>query len=126
MIAVLDKLTKSDQYLSTALSEEGLSGKVESLPINELIALAIRYNGHDNIGLESKQELVKRGKDNIQERIQIKKLLKETISKIDDLLKDKSNNKDDESTFKSELLIAVSIVDKLQLEWQKHDLRLNK
>ena len=102
---------------------------VEKISIQQLIDLAVD-SANDNIGLQTRQELIQRGKDSIPLRIQIKKACKQTITNLESVLKelDKginvNGNKDFLKSYKTKFLNLLSVVDRLQLEWQKHDLRL--
>lgn len=101
------------------------SGVLEVLSIQQLIDLSIDIP-EDQITLDVRYELIKRGMDNIQNRILIKKLCKSTKSRIEDLIKNSEEEKDKNSLkiYKNKFLNSVSIIDKLQLEWQKHDIRV--
>ena len=92
----------------------------EELSIQQLIDLAIDSDQNKKNELESKEELIKRGYDNIQARIVIKKSCKATISSLEALLKTivNGNNKEVAKEFKNKFLTSISILDKLQLEWQ--------
>ena len=102
---------------------------VEKISIQQLIDLAVD-SADDHIGLQTKQELIQRGKDSIPLRIQIKKACKQTIANLESVLKelDKginiNGNKNLLKSYKTKFLNLLSIVDRLQLEWQKYDLRL--
>ena len=84
----------------------------------------------DFIGLKCRHELLERGKDNIPTRIEIKKLCRETIHDLESAISDPEAeniyNKDSIKSLKTRFLNLLSILDKLQLEWQKHDINLNK
>ena len=101
---------------------------VEQISIQQLVDLSIDSLG-DKIGQETREELIKRGKDNIPVRIQIKKACKASITNIESLLKeiDEASNNDKSliRSYKTRFLNSLSVLDKLQLEWQKHDLGLN-
>ena len=102
---------------------------IEKLSVPELINLILDAD-NDLIAVKFRQELINRGKDNIQLRITIKKTCKTAISDLETLLKrfdsgsvaDKKNTK----LYKNKFLNTVSLLDKLQLEWQKHDLILKR
>ena len=100
----------------------------DQLSIQQLIDLAIDSHEDKFVEFESRQELLKRGKDNIQARIIIKKSCKNTIANFEGLLKKISTEKNSAviKDFKNKFLSSVSILDKLQLEWQRHDLGLIK
>lgn len=106
----MEILTKENSNLKFSIKE---------LSIQQLIDLVIG-SGSDHIGLELREEIITRGKDNIETRIAIKKCCKAAVLKFEDLLKNYNKN----SEYKNNLLNSVSLLDKLQLEWQKHDLRL--
>ncbi len=91
---------------------------IEKLSLNQLINLAIESH-EDKVGIESKLELIKRGTDNIEIRIQIKKLIKAIIANTQEQINTENNTE-----IKSKFLVSLSISDKLQLEWQKKDLIL--
>ena len=101
----------------------------EKLTIKELINLT--HNTDNGFAIiRSREELINRGKDNIQLRISIKKTCKAAISDMEILLKryDCESNTDKKTTklYKNKFLNIVSLSDKLQLEWQKHDLLLKR
>ena len=107
---------------------EGKDLKVaESLSIEQLVKYCFDFSNEIS-SIQFRDELVKRGKDNIQERISIKKLCKRSISEIEILLNTTNQTDKNESTkeLKNRFLSLISIVDRLQLEWQKHDLGLKK
>lgn len=101
----------------------------EKLTAQELIELALKP-GNDLTVTSSRQELITRGKDNIQLRIAIKKSCKTAISDLEMVLKrfDFENNTDKKTvkSYKNQFLNVISLLDKLQLEWQKHDLALKR
>ncbi|OGI19042.1 MAG: hypothetical protein A3B68_07510 [Candidatus Melainabacteria bacterium RIFCSPHIGHO2_02_FULL_34_12] len=83
--------------------------------------------GDDQTISQVKQEIISQGKDNIQTRIHIKKAIKMAIANLESLIKEaeKSNsNKNMAKSLKNRFLTLVSILDKTQLEWQKHDLAI--
>ncbi len=102
---------------------------VENLSIQELIELVLDTS-NNQIFTASRQELIGRGKDDIKTRILIKKTCKQAISDLEILLKRfESTNRLDEKNlkfYKTRLLNIVSLLDRLQLEWQKQDLVLKK
>lgn len=101
------------------------SFSVEQLSTQQLIDLAIDSNDNGHIEIASRKELIKRGKDNIQTRIQIKKYCKNAISGLEAVLnKNTAENKEVLKSSRNKLLTSVSVLDKLQLEWQKYDLGL--
>ena len=122
----------------TTLMEQTLNDKVltvsvntltEKLSIQELVDLALDTNNSFTI-ISSRQELINRGKDNIPLRITIKKACKKIINDLEVSLKrfDCENNIDKNAAkvFKTKFLNTLSLSDKLQLEWQKHDLFLQR
>lgn len=100
-----------------------------NLSTEQLIDLCISLTDSAS-EIRIKDELVNRGKNNIQQRIVIKKQLKKFISTNEGQLKDseieKNGNKEILKKQKNEFLTLVSIQDKLQIEWQKYDLGLKK
>ena len=99
------------------------------LSCNDLINLLVEESANGRIGTESRQELINRGKDDIKERISIKKLFKTKITDIETLLKkfnEEKNNKISASLLKNQFLTAISLLDRLQLEWQRYDISLKK
>lgn len=84
---------------------------LEKLSIQQLIDLTVS-SYEDVVGFNSRTELIKRGSDNIEIRIAIKKACKATIASYEDVVN------------KAKLLNSISTLDKLQLEWQKKDLVL--
>lgn len=100
----------------------------DQLSIEQLINLIIDSSNSDFILAQARQELVNRGKDNIQLRILIKKQCKSNIESLEALLKkidkESNRNKDIIKSFKQKFLSSISVLDRLQLEWQKHDLSL--
>lgn len=96
------------------LTEEKINNtnfSLEKLSIQQLIDLTVS-SYEDVIGFNSRTELIKRGSDNIEIRIAIKKACKATIASHENVVN------------KSKLLSSISVLDKLQLEWQKQDLVL--
>ena len=122
MTALMEYKTLNDRIL-----EYSTNIVFEELTVQELIELALN-NGSDLTRIRSRQELINRGKDNIQLRITIKKLCKIAISDLEVLLKrfDSENNADKKTAklYKNQFLNTISLLDKLQLEWQKYDLAL--
>lgn len=120
--------------LEEKIDMEIFKTKNENIPLVELscedlISLLVEESANGRIGTESRQELINRGKDNIQERITIKKLFKCKIADIEDLLRklnEGKNNKKLTSLLQNKFLTVISLVDKLQLEWQKHDISLKR
>ena len=99
---------------------------ISSLTIEELINQAIE-SGNESILVHSRQELVTRGKDDIHTRILIKKSSKASVSSIEALLKKadgENSNSEITKSLKKKFLTSISILDRLQLEWQKHDLSI--
>ena len=97
-----------------------------TLTIEQLINQAID-SGSESTLIQNRQELINRGKDNIPERIFIKKSCKASVLSIESLLKKAdSENSTSEITksLKKKFLISISILDRLQLEWQRHDLSI--
>lgn len=100
---------------------------LEQISHQQLIELAV--NSYDeSIGLQTRQELIKRGKDSIPNRIQIKKCGRSILENFEAVLKTLDTNSTNENTkaYKTRFLNLLSILDKLQLEWQRHDLGLSK
>ena len=99
---------------------------ISSLTVEELISQAIE-SGSEPVLVHSRQELVSRGKDDIPTRILIKKSCKASISSIESLLR-KADTENSTSaitkSLKKKFLTSISILDRLQLEWQKHDLSI--
>ena len=103
---------------------------VEQLSIQQLIDIAMDSE-NDNIRAHSKEELFKRGQDNIQSRITVKKACRATISGLEEIIKrfDTGKNNIDKNllkSYKGKFLTSISILDKLQLEWQRYDLMLKQ
>ena len=100
---------------------------VQQISLQQLIDL-VCDSPDSYIGSETKQELINRGRDNIQTRIQIKKTYKTKISSFESILEkaEKETRSDSETikTYKNKFLTLISILDRLQLEWQKYDLGL--
>ncbi|MBI3591097.1 MAG: hypothetical protein HY094_06975 [Candidatus Melainabacteria bacterium] len=100
---------------------------LEQISLQQLIDLALDTD-IAHIEQETKQELIKRGKDNIHIRIQIKKLCKAVIANLESVLNrigvDSKENKETIKSFKNKFLHSLSIMDRIQLEWQKYDLGL--
>lgn len=114
--------------LTSNLTNNG-NGKIvlDVLSVQELVDLAVEPQTQtDNSINELRSELINRGKNDIAARINIKKSCKKTISRFESLLNTISNennsNKEVIKTFKNRFLTSVSILDKIQLEWQKYDL----
>lgn len=102
--------------------------QVDKIPNLELVTIA-SDSASNFLGLRCRHELIERGKDNIPTRIEIKKFCRETIhdleSAISDVEAENIYNKDAIKSFKTRFLNLLSVLDKLQLEWQKHDIGLN-
>lgn len=99
---------------------------VENLSVQDLINQSIQ---DENINIVLKQELILRGRDDIQSRITIKKTFKNLINDLEFVLKTLDNNDDDKTTVKTQkkkFLNMISLLDRLQLEWQKYDLALKR
>lgn len=115
------KISTSEINLSS------LNSSASQLSLEQLITLVID-SGNNQGGLEYRQELINRGKDCIETRIVIKKSCKTAIAHLEAQIKQIpiENNKDKESVkaLKNKFLAFLSILDKLQLEWQKHDISL--
>lgn len=124
MTTLMEYKTLSDEVLVPA--ENFL---IEKLSIKELIDLALNTD-NDFTVVRSRQELISRGKDNIQTRITIKKTCKTAISDLEVLLKrfdcETNTDKATAKLYKNKFLNIVSLLDKLQLGWQKHDLFLQR
>ena len=103
---------------------------IDQLTVKQLVDLSVDSAEDHYIGLESRNELIKRGKDNIQARIQIKKACKDSISSLDLLLQkmtnENNNTKEVLKLFKNKFLNSISVLDRLELEWQKYDLGIKK
>lgn len=104
---------------------------LEQLSIQQLLDCALDSFDDPNSGHKFCKELIIRGKDNIQSRILIKKSCKAMVAKYENLLNPDSlngtfldNDKKQIKIYKNNLLILISILDKLQLEWQKYDLSI--
>ena len=124
MTTLMEYKTLNDKVLS--VSPDVL---MEKLSVQELVDLALDTE-NDFTVIKSRQELINRGKDDIQLRITIKKACKSVISSLEVLLKkiDSENNKDKNAAkpYKNKFLNTLSLSDKLQLEWQKYDLFLQR
>ena len=124
MTTLMEYKTQNDKVLS--VSAKAL---VEHLSVQELIDLALHADD-DFAVVSSRKELINRGKDNIQLRIAIKKTCKTAINNLETLLKtfDSESNTDKKPAklYKNNFLNTISLLDKLQLEWQKHDLVLKR
>ena len=122
MTTLMEYKTQNDKVLSISAKD-----LVEHLSVQELIDLAINADNDFAIA-SSRKELISRGKDNIQLRITIKKTCKTVINDLETLLKtfDSENRADKKAVklYKNNFLNTISLLDKLQLEWQKHDLLL--
>lgn len=121
MTAIMEHTTSTINYGNKNLL-------IGELSIQQIIELAIDSE-NEQLSLLLKQELVTRGKDNIQARIIIKKCCKSTISDLEGKVKTLNSNnnkveKEKAKLFKNKFLTSISVLDKLQLEWQKHDLSL--
>lgn len=84
---------------------------LEKLTVQQLLDLTIS-SYEDAVGFNSRNELIKRGSDNIEVRISIKKACKASVASYES------------SQDKAKLLSSITLLDKLQLEWQKLDLIL--
>lgn len=107
----------------TTLIEEKVtnSSVLNQISIQQLTELAINSQD-DSIKLAARNELIERGKDNISNRIQIKKLCKSKISDLELVLKE-DDGKTNKVTkpYKGKFLNTLSVLDKLELEWQRFD-----
>lgn len=104
---------------------------LEQLSIQQLLDCALDSFDDPNSGHKFCKELINRGKDNIQARILIKKSCKAMIAKFENLLNPDSskdtfagNDKNQIKNYRNNLLTSISVLDKLQLEWQKYDLSI--
>lgn len=104
--------------------EKIVSFSYDQLTIQQLIDLTIDLQENGQESKEPKQELINRGKDNIQTRILIKKACKTTINTLETPLKQNNINKEVLKASKQKFLTSLSLLDRLQLEWQKYDLGL--
>ena len=124
MTTLMEYKTQKDKVLSVSAKD-----LVEHLSVQELIDLALHADNDFAIA-SSRKELINRGKDNIQLRITIKKTCKTAINALETLLKtsDGESITDKKTTklYKNNFLNTISLLDKLQLEWQKHDLILKR
>ena len=121
MTLTMDLITTNEQV--TVLNQEVL---LTELTIQQLIDLALD-SVNERISIQSRQELINRGKDNIHDRIKIKKCCKSAISNLELLLKksdEEDFNQNKIKSHKTKFLASVSVLDKLQLEWQKYDLNI--
>ena len=120
----MEHKTLNDKVLSVSTNV-----LIEKLSIQELVNLALDTNNDFTIA-GSRHELINRGKDNIQLRITIKKACKSAISELEAVLKkfdcESNTDKNAIKLFKNKFLNTVSLLDRLQLEWQKHDLFLQR
>ncbi len=109
------------------LSTLNTSNLIEQFSTQKLIDLAIESQD-EQIKQETRKELINRGKESIQNRIEIKKICKASISSLEVILDDceveKIHSKDTVKSYKNKFLSLISLVDKVQLEWQRHDLGL--
>lgn len=111
------------------LSNLNTSNLLEQFSTQKLIDLFIESQD-EQIKHQSRQELINRGKESIQNRIEIKKTCKSSIISLETIL----NNSETEKTYsletiksyKNKFLNLISLVDKVQLEWQKYDFGLVK
>lgn len=97
-------------------------------PVQELID---NYMGDNNEGQSIyRQELIERGKDNIYTRIIIKKACRNNVAHQETIVKEtettKATNKELLSYLRKRFLTAISLLDRLQLEWLRHDVRLKR
>lgn len=103
---------------------------LDVLSVQELIDLAVDSQADSPVTNELRNELINRGKNDITARINIKKSCKKNILKFESLLNtistENNGNKEVIKTFKTRFLTSVSMLDKIQLEWQKYDLGLNQ
>ena len=108
-------------------TEEKFEIKNNNLSITDLITKSLENDSSEKINV-FKQELISKGRDNIHTRIEIKKSYKSNIANLEAMITEceekKLTDKKLISALKIKLLNIVSLIDRLQLEWQKHDLRL--
>lgn len=119
-------MTTAMEYKTTNILNKNINSfLVEQLTMEQLIELTVDSSENSHIETRSKQELIQRGKDDIETRILIKKACKKIISNLELKLNNntlENDEKDLAKTYKNKLLNSVSMLDKLQLEWQKYDL----
>ena len=103
------------------------SMNLENYSCKELIDMTINNDGSEQ-ALHAKHELMCRGKDDIRERISIKKKCKGVILELEKEFNSSNGNEEISQNniklSKQKFLTTVSLVDKLQLEWQRYDLAL--
>lgn len=121
VIAMESKVLKNEAKFSDVLYEQ--------FSVQQLIDTAVQSLNDEYVQTHIRQELISRGKDNIQVRIAIKKTCKAAIADLEFCLKKTDNenstiNKGITKVYKNKFLNTLSILDKLQLEWQRYDLGL--
>lgn len=118
----INEIELNDEVNNVEITLKGLS-------IQELIDLSTDSQTNGSVAIDIRNELINRGKNNIETRIIVKKSCKKNILKFESLLNtfagENNGKKEVIKTFKNKFLTSVSIMDKIQLEWQKHDLGLN-
>lgn len=103
---------------------------LKNLSMQDLINHAIENDFNQGTESSYKQELIDRGKDDIYTRIEIKKSCKVKIAEQEALIQEferrKIHDKKTAHSLKGKLLSTISILDRLQLEWYRHDLKIKK
>ena len=111
------------------LSNLNTSNLLEQFSIQKLIDLFIESQD-EQIKHQSRQELINRGKESIRNRIEIKKTCKSSIISLETILNDSETERaygsETIKSYKNKFLNLISLVDKVQLEWQKYDFGLVK
>lgn len=77
-----------------------------------------------------KAELIERGKNNIYNRIAVKKSCKNNIAHQESIVKEIESktaaNKELISYIRKRFLEAISLLDRIQIEWQRYDVHLKR
>lgn len=104
------------------------SFNLSQLTLQQLVEINL-LNDEPNAASRAKEELVNRGRDEMNTRISIKKYCKQLILESETNLKESSASdslvvKENLKLNKKRFLTLLSLLDRLQLEWQRHDLAL--
>ena len=123
-------MVKTMDYL--VLQEETFkitnSFNLSQLTLQQLVEIILLHDETLDAS-RAKEELIIRGRDEMNVRISIKKYCKQLILESEADLKEYTPDdlqpaKENLKTSKKKFLILLSLLDRLQLEWQRYDLTL--
>lgn len=123
MFSISEKTTKKLEELNKSFLQDF---QITSHTAEQIIELIIKYNTEEAFCIELRNELISRGKDDISGRINIKKSVKTAVKHLEEQVKTVetiNKNQKEISNSRGKLLSSISLLDKIQLEWMKHDLK---